>query len=291
MVYHDAYISLVFGLLSCLVLSSVASGARTIPDDNLSYPVRITIGGKDIGSGVYLNTQDATFLVTVRHVLYDPPTGKLRGKEAILLAYARDPKDKGRNVFRLDLEKLETDGELKADATHDVAVIRMGKVIQGGDERVIAPVTGVENTEKATSGIVGVGRKNAIQFGEVLVGNDIYIFGYPTSLGLRDIPQIDYERPLLRKGIVAGVNEKTKAIILDCPVYGGNSGGPVLQVEETGLGGKEFRLIGIIKEFVPYAETWLNISQKYSNVTISNSGYSVAVPVDWILDLISSWQR
>jgi len=283
---HETSVSFVFGLLFPLLLTSGVMGARAIPDDNLSYPVRIRIDNRDVGSGFYLNTKAASFLVTARHVLFDE-AGKLRGKEATLLSYARDSKDKTRNTFRLDLPAFQTSGELKTDIDHDVAVIRIGKSSEQDSLKIIE---GVVIIEKAITGLLGVGWENAIRFEQVLVGNDIFIFGYPSSIGLKDAPQIDYERPLLRKGIVAGLNEKTKAIILDCPAYGGNSGGPVLQVEETRLGRTEFRLIGIVMQFVPYEEKWINISQRYGYSTTSNSGYSVVEPVDRILDLISSWQ-
>ena len=51
---------------------------RAMPDDNLAYPVLITLktGG---GSGFYLNAKTAIYLVTAKHVLFDPNTGKLLG--------------------------------------------------------------------------------------------------------------------------------------------------------------------------------------------------------------------
>lgn len=57
-------------------------------------------------------------------------------------------------------------------------------------------------------------------------------------------------------------------------------------MEEVRLGTRKFRLIGVVTEFVPYAEKWLNINQKYINTTISNSGYSIVEPVDAIFELI-----
>jgi hypothetical protein len=146
----------------------------------------------------------------------------------------------------------------------------------------------VTTLERASSGLLAISVSSVHRFAEVLVGNDVYIFGYPESIGVSGIPQIDYERPLLRKGIVAGLNSKSRAIILDCAVYGGNSGGPVLQVEELDPVHRQFRLIGIVRQFVPYEENWLNLSQNYVNVTRSNSGYSVAEPVDSLLELIGA---
>jgi hypothetical protein len=67
------------------------------------------------------------------------------------------------------------------------------------------------------------------KFADVLISNDVYIFGYPSSVGHSG--QLDHTRPLLRKGIVAGKNEAKNTIILDCPVHQGNSGGLALQID------------------------------------------------------------
>lgn len=267
-------------------LSPAAAVGHAIPDDSLSYTVQVSFAGKPRASGFYLRTAQAVYFVTAWHVLNDETTGKLRFAEATLLSYARDPKDPGRNQLRLDLASLEKAGEIKSDPDRDVVAVRIA-TIQGSGP--VAPITmdkAVKSVERAASGLLAISASSVHRFAEVLVGNDVYIFGYPESLGVKDVPQIDYERPLLRKGIVAGLNPKSRVIILDCPVYGGNSGGPVLQVEELDPVHRQFRLIGIVRQFVPYEEDWLNLSQKYVNVTRSNSGYSVAEPVDSLLKLV-----
>jgi len=122
---------------------------------------------------------------------------------------------------------------------------------------------------------------------DVLVGNEAFVFGYPTSIGLKEIPQINYIRPLLRKGTIAGKNDKMKTIILDCPTYYGNSGGPVVEVERIGAFNTQFRVIGLISQFVPFAEIWINATQKYSYKQLSNSGYTIVIPIDFVIELIN----
>ena len=148
-------------------------------------------------------------------------------------------------------------------------------------------VPGTSAIEKAPSGILGANLDTVKKFENVLTANTIYVFGYPTSLGIKELPQIDPLRPLLRLGIVAGTNPAHKTIILDCPSYPGNSGGPVLEVDQVDLVNRRFHVIGVVSQFVPFAETWVNVTHKYQNLTISNSGYTVAVSMDPVLELIS----
>src|SRR5436190_14803311 len=127
-----------------------------------------------------------------------------------------------------------------------------------------------------------VGMDTVKRFDEVLTGNDVFVFGYPTSLGLKSDPtrplQFDPSLPLLRKGIVAGKNPRLHTLILDSPIYFGNSGGPALEVEQDGLQ-RRFRVIGVVSEFIPLEEAGRTIH------TLANSGYSVAVGMDAVLEL------
>ncbi len=261
---------------------------RAIPDDNLAYPVLITLKSGEQGSGFFVNAQAGSFLVTARHVLFKKDTDDLHAPEAEALSYPKDPKDHGRNLFALDLTVLKQAQNIRRHATHDVAVVRIGTPADQASTRSITPVEGVTIREMAESGVLGVGEKTVKRFAQVLTANQVFIFGYPTSLGLKDIPQLDYGKPLLRAGIVAGTNEQARSIILDCPSYGGNSGGPVLEVEEEGLK-RNYRVIGVVSQFVPVAEIWLNITHRYTNTNIANSGYTVAIPMDFVLELISQF--
>jgi uncharacterized protein (DUF39 family) len=135
--------------------------------------------------------------------------------------------------------------------------------------------------------ITPIGARSIDTFTNVVVGTDVYLFGYPSSIGLAAMSQLDSMRPLMRRGIVAGLNyHPTQRLVLDCPSYPGNSGGQVL---EKVLDGNIIQLavIGIVTECVPFAETWENRQFGYSNHTISNSGYSIAEPIDAILALLS----
>jgi hypothetical protein len=283
-----------FGLFIALILitHNPVYASRAIPDDNLAYPVLISLDTGSNGSGFFINAEKHTFLVTTSHVLFDEISGNLKAKKAKLLSYSKNPSEVGRNIFELDLVALLESKRIRIHSTEDVCIVSVFDVknikgVDGKSEDRLSPVSGVSAIETIPSGILGVDIKDVKSFNDVLTANTIYLFGYPTSIGIKEIPQIDPLRPLLRFGIIAGTNPVRKTIILDCPSYPGNSGGPVLEVDEESFGKKRFQVIGVLSQFVPFAETWVNITHKYQNLTISNSGYAIAVSMDPVLELIN----
>jgi hypothetical protein len=280
------------GLLIILVLITPKGGetSREIPDDNLAYPVLISLETGSNGSGFFLNYDSRIYLVTASHVLFDETSGNLKAQRAKLLSYSVDPKETDRNIIQLDLKTLVETRRVRKHSSEDVAVvfIAMSKEKADTGQRSLSVVPGVVVIQKAPSGILGVNSGSVKPFKDVLTANTIYVFGYPTSLGMKEIPQIDPLRPLLRFGIVAGTNPDRKTIILDCPSYPGNSGGPVLEVEHIDLGKKNFKVIGVVSQFIPFEETRVNITHKDKNLAISNFGYTVAVSMDPVIELTSS---
>jgi hypothetical protein len=145
------------------------------------------------------------------------------------------------------------------------------------------PVRGVTAKEISKGGVLGVALSTVKPFDQVLTGNDVMVFGYPTSLGLQQLPKLDIHRPLLRKGIVAGTNPEKKSIILDCPSYFGNSGGPVLEIDREPLE-THLKIIGVISQYVPFVDA--GGSKTFMMQVVSNSGYSIATPMDFVLELV-----
>jgi hypothetical protein len=271
-------------VFSLCLLANPSAAQRALPDDNLAYPVLVAIPGVEEASGFYLNTPTATYLVTAKHVLFSD-NGQLRGPMMTLLSYAKDPKESGVNRFLVNLAKLNHAGEIKAHSTADVVVVRVAEVLPntGDSTRVmLQALPGVSTLEVSNSGVLGVAPDAVKKYDDVLIGNDVLLFGYPTSLGIRGSPQLDSRKPLLRKGIVAGLKPDSKSIILDCPVYYGNSGGPVVEVDRNFLK-STFEVIGVVSQFVPFDENLINHT---SLPSLSNSGYSIVTPMDYVLELI-----
>lgn len=277
-----------FLLISWIFLfSTMAVAQRDIPDDNLAYPVLVELIGSNLGSGFFLNTANATYLVTAKHVLFDPKTGELRAGTANLLSYPRNISGSGRNLLSVNLKALLKTGEIRSHTKEDVSVIRLGidkeknSEDKGQELLLFNEITPIESTE---SGIVGVGLENVKKFDQVLIANSVIVFGYPTSLGLEKVPQLDPVRPLLRKGIVAGVDPNRKSLVIDCSVYPGNSGGPVVQITQE-WPKIHFAIIGVVSQFVPFDSKRLQgLPQDFSR-SLTNSGYAIVTPMDFVLEL------
>jgi len=280
-------LSFCFLIAFLLIATGEGQAVRAIPDDNLAYPVLIRLDNGSTGSGFFLSNNKNIFLVTAAHVLFGEKSGGIIAKKATLLSYSKDPKETERNIIQLDLLNLLAANKIRKHSTEDVAIVLIGDVTDNNkpDSFEIKILSGATVLEKSPSGILCVNIKSIKQFKDVLTANTIYLFGHPTSIGIKEIPQIDPLRPLLRFGIIAGTNPSNKTIILDCPSYPGNSGGPVLEVEEDSIINRHFSIIGVVSQFVPFEETWLNETHKYKNFTISNSGYAVAVSMDPVLEL------
>src|SRR4029077_14777798 len=131
-------------------------------------------------------------------------------------------------------------------------------------------------------------------YADVDISSQIFMLGYP-SIGVTGAAQIDGTRPLVRGGIVAGLNPALKTIIIDAPVNHGNSGGPVVQLSRT----NRLRIIGIATQFVPVPEDVLPTNPSGASdsappanrtmLALGNSGYGVVASADSILELIAGF--
>jgi hypothetical protein len=255
------------------------SKARNVPDNLLAIATLISTGSSS-GSGLVFRTDRFAYLVTAKHVLFDEK-GDLRVQEIEIVNQTTDISDD--SVFRLAIDFAVTIPKFHYAA--DVAVVKIGRVRLENKKPVVTYVKGVQRLERGVSKPFLWKQEDVSRFDDVLISNEVYISGYPTSLGIRSSAQFDYNKPLLRRGIVAGIYKQAKTIILDCPVYYGNSGGPVIQVVEE-AGKKVFTLIGVISQYIPFVQTWKNDREKLVHTEYLNSGYSVATSFDLVVDLI-----
>ena len=260
---------------------------QAIPEDNIRYPVLVKLSNDSSASGFFLNGKNGSYFITAKHVFFDEE-GAFTARTVTLTAYSSVLTEAKTIDVTLDLQTLLAGGRIKSHPTADVAVV--GILVKTPEGFGIPPGAQLKLPGQGHS-LVGVSIGGTKKYSEVLISNEVYVFGYPASLGIKNRPQIDFSRPLLRRGAVAGKNDANQTIVLDCPVYYGNSGGPVIEAEQVDLTTRRFSVIGVVSEFVPFVETWYNIQHKFQNVNIENSGYSVVVPMDQVFELVEPWEN
>jgi S1-C subfamily serine protease len=266
-------------LLTIQLLYVIAGAQAFLPEDNLAYPVQILVAGGG-GTGFFVRKDREVFLVTAMHVLFDLRAGQLHSREATLRALSKDVRETAVTVIRVNAAQLQEAKQIRTDALRDVAVVRIATLVRDG----LNTTPGVVFVEKSKGAMIVAPFEYLSRYDSVNISSQIFMFGYP-SIGLSDAPQIDPSRPLVRGGIVAGLNAALKTIIIDAPVNHGNSGGPVVQLSAT----NKLRIIGIATQYVPVPEDVLPLMPKGSAVALGNSGYGVVASADSIIDLISTF--
>jgi S1-C subfamily serine protease len=267
-------------LLTAPAFVTLAHAQAYLPEDNLAYPVQLIVPGGG-GTGFFVRRDRELFLVTARHVLFDMATGQLHSREFTLRALSKDLKEAAVTVMHVNAGQLEEARQIRADDRRDVAVIRLGTL---RPER-LDTTPGVVVGERSRGGIIVAPFDYLTRYANVDISSQIFMFGYP-SVGVSGFLQIDGSRPLVRSGIVAGLNAALKTIIIDAPVNHGNSGGPVVQLSRT----NKLRIIGIATQFVPVPEDVVGVKPGDSTmVALGNSGYGVVASADAIIELIEAF--
>lgn len=259
---------------------------RNIPENNLAYSILLKFDTGSSGSSFLLRTDEKVFLITAKHVLFDPKSNLKRGKKIELICQTEDINNEDVVQLSVDLEKID----ILKHPTADIGAIELASLKEKKQQGIydIEYCEGVSLLNKVEPNLVTVSAEDSTKLlKDVLISNDVFLYGYPTSLGLEDSPQFDYSKPLLRKGIVANIYKDFGTIILDCPVYYGNSGGPVVEVEYDGTL-FHHKIIGVVVQFIPFKEEWMNTkSNVIQHTEFTNSGYSVAVAMDKVFELIN----
>lgn len=303
-------------IVSLIVLCPCILAAQgELPNDSLAYTVDVECGG--YGSGFFLRTDSNVYLVTARHVIFSEPQttppqqGQSKGSSppvprqllcqlAGLDQHSAGQQDRRRrNWFMVDMKALMQNDEIKLSETADVATIHIGTIAPiAGTLPLSSPdskekpkpqwvnfVSGVELVEHVES-LLAFRLESLQRWEQIATGDDIYVFGYPKSIGIPQNLQLDYNLPLVRKGIVAQEDNSPRNVVLDCLVFPGNSGGPVIKITHS-QSKSAVLVIGIVTQYVPIQELWANALLKYTHYQVHNSGYSIAEPIDNVLELVS----
>jgi hypothetical protein len=266
-----------------------------IPHDNLSYSALIVINeGKSKGSGFRLKINGENYLITAKHVLYNRHE-QLYGETLILTFYGKEKNSTSPWIFNIDLK----DATILSSEKHDVAAILIGKNVAAAGFDHSTPLKHLQDEIKRPTSLVAEPYVTLLQEGNgsavsadvealgkldsISLASDVYVMGYPTSLGMRNSSFYDFKKPLIRKGIVAGVHLESSTFVIDSFVFPGNSGGPVVEHCEDGF----FRVIGIVSKYIPFETKWHSNRDDVVNTDVANSGYTVCVAMDAVLTMLN----
>lgn len=214
------------------------------------------------------------FLVTNRHVF--------RNKKEVWLRFN---KGEGSRRYNLPLtnEKGEETWSTHPNPSVDIGIIpiAVNKLQEDGVEFNWIP----EDLMAFRDTIKSLG---------ITQGDEIFILGFPMGLA-GEVKKY----AIARGGIIARLDneimETTHAFLIDCSVFPGNSGGPVLlkpanaSIEGTTPINKAY-LLGVIKGYLPYEEMAYSVQSDPPQPRIKfmeNSGLALVVPLDYVRDIVS----
>jgi V8-like Glu-specific endopeptidase len=288
-------------LLSGIVVPSMVA-QDVLPSALHAVPVLIelpTAGGISFGTGFYMVMGTNVFLVTAAHVIFaspDPNDTTLISSTIGLLSYDTNENARLSNTFTINLSQYQKEGRIKRYPTHDVAVLYAGTSEPPYRNVAWSAISGHQSSATHTWGT-----NECTLFSNVPDGSQTITLGYPAELLKPDAIQlqslekawaeadIDFDYPLIRPGSVAQKSLSKGKIILNSDVYGGNSGGPVLIVQHPSLGVTDYRIVGLVTKFVPV------LTRDEPRIGLTNtvevySGYSVAEPIDYAIELMRQFE-
>jgi hypothetical protein len=282
-------VGLRIGLLTLVFAATTRLlGESVIPSIFNSLPVQIEIPLPDgthsaFGTGIYLTESNHVFLVTAAHCLFNfQSTNRNELLNTTAITTFRQTNN-ATSTLTMNLNWLNEHGAIRRHPLHDIAVVFVGPLNTNG--QLMTAALGFQwNFSQVILPNFDTGFCRS--FTNIPNGCETLIFGFPRELVSGQITaQLDFDIPLIRKGIVSQKNETTKKLIIDSGVFGGNSGGPLVAIDHPGLGVSEFRIAGIMTQFVPVA-TRTFPQDGFTNSVLVFSGYSVAEPIDLALDLM-----
>lgn len=259
-----------------------------IPEDHSRIAAFILFENGGSGSGIFIKSNKHIYFATAKHVLFNPPDyQQLTSSTAIIKSFSRDPNVSDPLIQEIILGLYNINQNIKQHKSSDCAVVRLGDIQSQGEDKYLVrnyPGCSIRNTGLSSFQLAWAPIEIFTRYQAVIPGDIIYVHGYPISLSKVNDTQIDFERPLLQKGIVAQKNKKNNTLILDTMVFPGNSGGPVI-MERSKFPQVDFSVIGLAIERVFFTDSENQEGKLYYTTT-----YSVACPADSILDLISEFE-
>ncbi|WP_100611244.1 trypsin-like peptidase domain-containing protein [Confluentibacter lentus] len=239
----------------------------SLTTENFSYSAFLSSMdfGVSTGSGFRLDIDDNEYLITAKHVIIDK-NNNLRSDSFLCTSQNSIGEPEEAKTIIIDLSK--------------------SKISEfNGEDLVIVELIKDKNYEIQQEGINIISAKedDLLALKDIRIASNVIQVGFPSSLYLEGFQFFDINRPLLRKGIVAGIHSRENTFIIDCPAFYGNSGGPVVYPLDNG----ETKIIGVISRYIPFVTEWRNKHERqFTREEFYNSGYAVCVPLDSIINHI-----
>ena len=224
------------------------------------------------------NNRYRVYLVTNRHVL--------EGQKVVYLRF-NPMENMSAREYPLDFAKAENPAVCNThpDPDIDLAVVRINPNILNKD--------GIQFSYFNSDSHVA-DRKSLEDLG-ITEGDFGYVLGFPMGL-------VGEQRSfvVVRQGTIARIRDylagASKEILMDCMIFPGNSGGPVVtKPEAMSIQGTKSQnaayLIGIVAQSIVYRDVAISLQTKRPRVVFEdNSGLASIVPIQYLVDLIQSLQ-
>jgi hypothetical protein len=251
-------------------------------ESNILPTGQILLGAAS-GSGILVASDKGIYFVTAKHNLFNDEI--LIDSISTIKFHSTDFENEEPKIISVNNLELITTKNLRVSSKQDICVIKLAtSEIQdtASGKSIIKYLNGVKRIGKSLSySPFPLYIKKYLLRKELYLGDEVLTAGFPSSLGLTRHPQFDYDKPLIKRGSVAGLSSKYETFIIDSHVYGGNSGGPVF-IERVDFKSYTIYLAGIAVEYIPFVSK----SVKSKDIFLQTSSYAVIVPIDYALELI-----
>lgn len=276
-----------FALVFFFLFFLTSYGQYSIKKEFLNPTVLITCNTADrtvTGSGFFYQVDTVLYLITAAHVVFR----ELQNTNGHITYTSYSPKIRisyySNNAFsdtisslRFNIDRLVQSNMTIYDSQRDIAILKIGTVPIGHPGFYYF----AEYASNKIGPTVSYSKDVSTSIGQYFIGDDVFMFGFPKSLGLHNVKLFDSDRPLVRKGAVAGIDKTNSTVIIDCPSYPGNSGGPVSVVHNGTI-----KVMGFVDAFIPYINQTQPSDSSNSSIIVNNSGYTVVVPIENVYNLI-----
>jgi hypothetical protein len=288
---------LCFAIVSC-PFAALATGTFTIPDWVMKSCVFIMQGEEAKGTGFLIGVKEQQsifcYFITARHVIQSA----LQNNSILRLRLNR--KDgSGAEVVQFPMTGFTG----KAWAEHGNPAVDLAVAPLAIFDKVGQYDVQMHTVDSATDDLFAT--QTFIQRFKIRPGDSAFTLGLVPYLFSKDSENM----VMTRSGTISMIGTKElrlpggsqKAHFLDCPAFGGQSGGPafvLLQRNEEGamIAGWRIALLGVVTEFVPspLRGVEVTLTEKERQKTIipmENTGISKVVPVDYLVELLFSQEQ